>query len=359
MSQLNTINTIAFLKYPALLLTLGFSLISIIRNYQWNIRNTVLFILLSVIPVYLRLKYDNNVLVTIWLMYAAYNIPFSHIARKCIQAVLVVFVIVLLALMLGVVNDRLYDHDVQGASHTIAHDLGFSYYGFYAYPAMGLIVCLLYLWQYKLNLLRVLFVLSLSYCFYIFSTTRLQLYTCIGFFVLVLLIRRVPDKLLNLKVWQYVGFVLYPLLCYIIYYVSSDELLAYALENFSDINQITSGRLGLNQEAFRRYDVTLWGNNLEIIADPTASNYFFIDSGYLSVLLGSGLVFCCILLLIHSVLCYKLYKSKAFFLYFCMLLYAFLNLINGFMDYIFGSPALLLASSTISVIKDDLKQLKK
>lgn len=353
-TQLDYLDWTTVIKYITLLISVGFSMLRILHNYKWTRFRTIVFFTLFLISLYMRLQYKSNVLIIAMLIMAAYNIPFSHIVRMCIKTFVVVFAIVLLAVSVGLIEDRLYDRELDSFGRSFAHDLGFKYYSFYSYLGMGFVQCCLYLWRRRLNVVKILFLILFSYVFFLLSTTRLQLYACTAFIIAIFVLPHFPKKILDNKFLAVIAIVAYPLICFIQYYVSKYFILSLFYDGYDELNHAMSGRLSLNEEAFIRYDVNLWGNDLDFETEiRNAKYYFFIDSGYVSTLLGDGLVFTCIILLLYSILTYKIYKAKAYYLYIWILLYAILNISNGFLVAILENPILLLAFSDIKTIHDD------
>lgn len=343
------------IRYPTLILSVAFSLLSVSHNYKWNLFHTILFFLLFFIPLYLRLVYKSNVLISTMLILAAYNIPFSHIVRMCIKVLILVFFIVLSALALGIIEDRLYDRDVDLFEDGTAHDIGFRYYSYYSYLGMGFVQCCLYLWRNQLTFKKIFFLILFSYIVFILSSTRLQLLACVAFIIAIFTLPHIPKKILHNKLLAAIAIIAYPLICLLLYYVSKYFILSIFYDGYAELNQAMNNRLSLNEEAFLRYDVTLWGNDLEFDTSPRTKtkDYFYLDSGYLHVLLGDGLVFISIILLLYSILTYKIYKTRAYYLYLWMIIYAVLNISNGFLVSLLANPILLLALSDTKSIKDD------
>ena len=352
-SRLDYIDWTTIIKHVALLTSVGFSMLSVLHNYKWTRLRTIGFCLLFFIPLYLRVAYTSNVLISSMLILAAYNIPFSHIVRTCIRVLAIVWGIVLLALFSGMIEEQVYDRELESFGRHFAHDLGFKYYSC-SYLGMGFVQCCLYLWRKRLTLIKVAFLITFSYIFFLLFVTRLQLYACAAFIVAIVLLPHIPKKILNNKLLAALAIIAYPLICFILYYVSKYFILYYFYDGYDELNRAMSGRLRLNEEAFLRYDVTLWGNDLDLETKiRTAKYYFYIDSGYLHVLLGDGLVFISIILLLYSILTYKIYKARAYYLYIWILLYAILNISNGFLIDTLANPILLLALSETKVIHDD------
>ncbi len=343
------------IRYPTLILSVTFSLLSISHNYKWNLFHTILFFLLFFIPLYLRLVYKSNVLISTMLILAAYNIPFSHIVKMCIKVLIIVFFIVLSALALGIIEDRLYYRDVDMVKNNYAHDIGFRYYSYYSYLGMGFVQCCLYLWRERLNFRKILFLILFSYIFFVLSSTRLQLLACVAFIIALFILPYIPKKILHNKLLAAIAIIAYPLICLLLYYVSKYFILSIFYDGYAELNQAMNNRLSLNEEAFLRYDVTLWGNDLDFDTSPRTKtkDYFYLDSGYLHVLLGDGIVFISIILLLYSILTYKIFRARAYYLYIWIILYAVLNISNGFLVSLLANPILLLALSDTKSIKDD------
>lgn len=340
-------------KLSAFIISLGFSLLSILHNFKWTLYHKVAFALLFFIPLFLRIKYTSNILGSSMLIMAAYNIPFSHIVKSCIRVSVMVFAIVLVSMGLGVIEDRLYYRDVDNFENSYAHDLGFKYYSYYAYLGMGLVQCCIYLWRRHISFGQILFLILLSYLFFLVSSTRLQLYACIAFIVAIFAIPYIPQKILHNKLLAFIAIVAYPVICVILYFISKYFILSIFYDGYEALNLAMNNRLSMNEEAFMRYDVTLWGNDLEFDTTERTQDYFYLDSGYLHVLLGDGLVFIAIILFLYSILTYKLFRSRAYYLYIWILVYAILNISNGFLVSLLANPILLLAFSDTESISSD------
>jgi hypothetical protein len=254
---------------------------------------------------------------------------------------------------LDIIEDRRYYRDVDVFKNSYAHDLGFKYYSYYAYLGMGFVQCCIYMWRKHISLMQIVLLITLSYVFFLVSSTRLQLYACVAFIVAVFSIPYVPKKILHNYLLAFLAIIAYPVICVVLYFVSKYFLLSFFYDGYDDLNEVMNNRLIMNEEAFMRYDVTLWGNNLDFDTSERTTDYFYIDSGYLHVLLGDGLVFITMILLLYSVLTYKLFKSRAYYLYLWVLIYAILNISNGFLVALLENPILFLAFSDTKSISFD------
>ena len=344
---------VLYVKLGSFILSLCFSMLCILHNFKWTLYHKIAFALLFFVPLFLRIKYTSNVLGSSMLIMAAYNIPFSHIVKSCLKVLIFVFAIVLVSMGLDIIEDRKYYRDVDVFRNSYAHDLGFKYYSYYAYLGMGFIQCCIYMWRKHISLGQIVFLTALSYVFFLVSSTRLQLYSCIAFIVAIFSIPYVPKKILHNKLLAFLAVIAYPIICVVLYFVSKYFILSVFYDGYDELNTAMNNRLTMNEEAFMRYDVTLWGNDLDFDTSETTMDYFYIDSGYLHVLLGDGLVFILIILLLYSILTYKLFKSHAYYLYIWVLIYSILNISNGFLVAILENPILLLAFSDTKSISFD------
>lgn len=348
-SHLREIPFFDILKYLAYSIVILFSFKSIIENYTWDKFHIIFFGLLTIIPVFLYLKYGSIIILSTVLILAAYNIPYSHIVDICIKSILFCFSIVLVCLSMGIINDELFYRDVDFFERSYAHSLGFRYYAHYAYLGIGLVCCLVYKWRKRMTILRLVILFLISTSFFLLSSTRLQLYACVSFIVAVLFLQIIPKFLFRMKLMGLIAVIVYPLIC-IIVYISSKYRLLHLLNNYDDLNKMMSQRLRLNEEAFMYYDATLWGNKLEFNMDR-GKDYFYIDSGYLHILLGCGVVFMIILMLLYSILFFKTYKARNYVLSVFLLIYSFLCISNGLLLSLLANPIVLLALSDKKTIK--------
>lgn len=352
-SQLDYFSVFRIIKQFFFVVSVFSSFLSIIQNFKWNKYTIIGFALLTLIPIYLKLYNGSSVLVITMLILGAYNVPFRHVTKKFIQAIGIVFCIVILSMFLGIIEDRLYYRDVDNFENSFAHDLGFKYYSFYAYLGMGIVQCLIYLWRKHLGIARIALLLMISYVFFMLSSTRLQVYSCIAFIGCSLLLPYIPKLLFNNKLTGLLSLILYPGICFVLYFVSKYSILSLFLDNFADLNRMTTGRLRLNEQAFEYYDVNLWGNIMEFDTEAGSNTFFYLDSGYLHTLLEDGLIYTGLIMLLYSLLFYKVYKAKAYFLFIWLALYSLICISNGFLTSIMANPILLLAFSNVENISYD------
>lgn len=353
-SQLTYIHALDFIKYLAFFIITISSYASVALNFnKWSVFHKLMALVLTVISLFLYIRYNSQIFFSTCVLLAAYNISFEHITRICIISVILVFAIVLTALAFGFIEDTLFYRDVENFEKSYAHSLGFRYYSHYAYLGIGLVVCCLYQWRKKLSVIKVLLLLVIAIIFFLLSSTRLQFYGCCLFIGGVFLLPIVPKKLLSMKMAGLFTILVYPLLCIGIYIVSKYQLL-HLLGNYDELNRSLNGRLRFNEEAFYRYgyDANLWGNDLEFETADRVGAYFYIDSGFLHTLLGSGIVFTGLIMVLYSCLFYKVYKARNYILFIFLSIYSVLCLVNGLLFLLLANPIILLALSDVEVIEE-------
>ena len=350
LSQLDYYPLMLMIRKGLMLSTALFSSICIYRYFKWTFINIVLCIPMIIISLYERIVFSTNTIIIVLLMMASYNISFSHICKKTIIYILLGLTIIPLFSLLGIVEDRLYLRDVDGFSHDFAHDLGFKYYSYVSYLGLGLVICLLYIWHKKLNFVRLSLLFVIAYVLFYFSSTRLLFYSSILFIVVTKLLQYIPYSWIFNKMSLLLCLISYPFICIILYIVSKYMLLHIILSDFTTVNRMLSNRLSLNEEAFRRYDVNMFGCLLEEDASEFTSDYFFIDSGYLHALFQQGVIFTALLIITYMILIYKLYKSRQSLLFVWMFIFSIMNIVNGFMFDPLTNPIVMLSFSSLSVI---------
>lgn len=79
------------------------------------------------------------------------------------------------------------------------------------------------------------------------------------------------------------------------------------------LNRAMSFRLGLGQEAFKNYKITLFGQMMAW-NQGTTKNYFYLDSSYLSVLFNNGVVMLVFICILMNIVCTYGVKTKNYFL---------------------------------------------
>ena len=210
-----------------------------------------------------------------------------------------------------------------------AKNIGFYYYSAPAYLFMNIIVSILYLSKGQCSNWKFISLVLFSFIVFFLCATRLQLLVNIIMFIAYLVIYKTNWTYFTGKRWLFFSILSYPLMALLIYYAFSDSDF-FDKDLLFALNLIFNGRLYFNIEAFEKYDVLWNGNDVNTSTGTTLDDYFFIDCGYIDVLIRYGYLITILLLVFFSIAYYKIYRGKEAFLYFYMLLFVFTSFVNNF-----------------------------
>ena len=183
----------------------------------------------------------------------------------------------------------------------VAHCFGYSYYHHIPYKLYFIMLGVMKVKKKKMTWPEILMWATVNFIVFYFTTLRLTFY--LGFFSLMLYIILIKFDLfkINNKKIKSIMTLSFPLMfvgANLFYYFYNINNTVYA-----QLDLLTSGRLQLGREAFERYPINLFGNMIETSAASSTTRYFFIDSGYVYALLGYGVLFSIIVVIMYSCLC--------------------------------------------------------
>ena len=247
-------------------------------------------------------------------------------------------VTVIAAAFAGIAENRIFDHD--GAK---GQSLGFYFYSTYPYIFIFNMVTYMYL-RKKLSWLEIALFFGINFLIYYFSSLRLTFY--LGFIVLALYIVLIKLDFIQLRrgIIKLLAVLIYPATCMTMAVVVRTKNFHFGF--WAKANELFNGRLLLSQTGFQKYPVTLLGQNIEMqgvqYQKRSYTEYFFIDSGYIYSILGYGLFFTCMILLMHSLLYYRTCErnDKKCFIWLSAIL--IFNTVNNMFTSFAYNPLLLL-----------------
>ena len=303
---------------------------------QWN-RKKVGFIggilMLSFI---IAVMTDNVMLISYTLaVILAENMDFHRICKFIFVINFIFIAIVFLLCGLGVLNNNIYIH--KGKT---AYSMGFVYYSTLAYLVLFLSIIgyyLLYNRRKKLQKLYLIGCMIINYITYVITTVRLTFVCAILFLTLVILYEYTHFfryKNINMLIATFMYPLMFALSVILPFVYLNNPLLV-------KLDILLNGRLHFSHMAFERYDITLFGR--QIVADAGGFNekwqntYFFVDSGYVNLLIGCGVIFCIIVLAAYTLIARYAVKSnntKLFVWCLVVCIFSFVNnaLINSIMN---------------------------
>lgn len=255
----------------------------------------------------------NYIFVRCLFLLCASATEFKKIVKVSLISSLVPLLIVILMSQIGYLPDYVFNHD--GAA---AHSLGFPYYSKAPYILLYCIIEYMYIKNNNLSWFKLILVLMINYVTYKITTLRLSFYLFMIAWILFVLLVKLNLADLRKGRKKYIVCSFYPLA----FIVTVWSALHFNMQEkfWREMNALLSGRLELSNTAFKKYPITLFGQHIEMqgnqyhVINP---NYFYIDSGFIYSLLGYGLIFTILTILIYSYLfkfsCEK--NDKAMFIW--------------------------------------------
>lgn len=326
------------------LLSVLSSLLSMVLNFKYDsIFRIFIFAALIIFSFYFHFGLEYKIMPNILLIIAASHIRVNHIMRALFFSIVFCMLFMLLMVSLGLVNNYNMTRDFMSGS---AYNLGFQHYSGFSLRFIALFYLFLYVNRNKLTWAKILFISLTSLIVFLYTVTRLQLLSCFSILVLYICYYKFHFINFNRSKYRYISLLIYPFAIIIYYLVLT---VSYVVDNeyFGVINEGVNGRLDFSLLAFEKYDVTLFGQIIEMLgareAEGSFNNYFYIDSGYVYWLLALGLFFSTFILLSYIVIIYRSYKHQNFGVFAIMVVMAFANLSNDFFTTFFmGFPLIIL-----------------
>ena len=307
----------------------------------------LLFILGVAVVVALHSDY-SSLLVTIVLIISARRVKFNRIVRTILFVSVAFSVSQFFLSQIGIIEDYTFNRFI-GGEYTEAHALGFKHYIFLGAFCMSLTMIYVYL-RDNITFFEMIILLALNYYLYRLHTTRLAFLISVLFLICVYLSQKIRFSFASKMVRRIVALV--PYICFVGTWII---LYLYSTKRFMLINEIfstTNARLSQSAIALGRYGITLFGRNIlqigmtdTLYGSETSSSY--IDSGYVFMLLGYGVVFSLIYLFLLSKVFVYLYERKSIVmcLWFGAMLVA--SVVNNFLFDIVNNPILFCIPASL------------
>lgn len=247
--------------------------------------------------------------------------------------------IVVIPALLGVIPDDIYYHgDMK------AHCLGFAYYS--NIPYIVLMETIMIYWLIRSKKAELLF-LILSFpvhiLIYKICTVRLVLYVYILFIMSISIIGIIKKKKKQHKILNCIATVLYPVTAALVVMASFQYKSSSLL---SALNIIINYRLKFNLQGFEQYGISLFGQKIvsaeEYIDENFVNHYFYIDCGYVYMLIGYGLLLFVVIMLMYTLLSrYAAVNNDVKLMSWCFTICVF-SIINNIMFNTALNPLLIL-----------------
>lgn len=321
----------------------------------WNRRTILVSVLAIFIVLQVAVITDSNILfIYILALVVSKTDTFDKICKFLFWLNLSLLIAVFFLYGIGILHDEITVND--GVN---AHSLGFAYYSSPAYTVLFLTILGYYLYSGRIHTFKriTFYILSAiaNYGIYKLTTVKLTL-----FIYLILLVLIVFAEYLNLiqkvKLNKAIGTIMYPLmfgLSIVLPFIYNRSQL------FVKLDAALNGRLYFSFLGFTRYKIRLFGNM--IVTDGGGfdeywhNTYFYIDSGYVRLFLGYGIILCTAILFVYIMVSRyaAIHKNTKLFIW-CILVCIFGFINNPFVDIILN-PLLFVTVPVFHEIRAERK----
>ena len=252
---------------------------------------------------------------------------FEKIVKTVFVAASLGVLLIVAMSLIGIIPDYTYDH--HGMT---AHSLGFYYYSTIPYYLLFLLLMYIYLRKNKLKICEIIALFLIQLLSYRVFTVRLAFISGIGVVCLSLLIIKWKLFSINNSIVKYISVMLFPLAEIFSIYIGKN----YSASNarWAAIDSFLTNRLSQASIAFAQYSIKFLGQQIEMHGSAAialglySGAYFFIDSGYVFLILVYGLVFTAVVMTIYSFLMLKAckYNNKQLYIWLItVLMFSFIN----------------------------------
>lgn len=273
---------------------------------RWSWEKAIIILLFGLLfwGVYQR-SMDPSFFYYFVFVMGAKNVPFKKILKMFLYLEAGIIIITLIAAWAGWITSlTIGRHD----EATIRLALGMIYPTDFAARAFYLLVTYALYRDFKFNLPEYIGAIALTFTMYFVTDTR------VDFILMLLLIILVAVKS---QVFRFISFLNYQRISVLTFaFIMMNIVLAYLYHSTNPIlrlaNKALSGRLTYGHEAFKRYNVTLFGQIIPQVGNGGvhhgAFDYFFIDVSFIRVLMMLGF-FCFVVLLYFMWYLFKRYEQ--------------------------------------------------
>ena len=271
----------------------------------------------------------------------------DHAVKDWLISTVAALATILILCAVGVLPDYIFRYE----SGRACHCLGFIYYSFFPFLVFLCSVAFIYLKKDAVRFYHYVLVALVNVLMYRLSTLRLTFLLTFFFIILDCLLMKLKRLDLNRKSFMIFSFLLYPLGTVVTYFMMANFNPADA--GWASLNGILHDRPILMHEGYLRYSVTLFGTRFDMLGNGALwtvpeGQYFYIDSGFAYSLLGYGLIFTFVAVLLYSVIYVYSCRTnnKHLFAWLsCVLLFTMMN--NIWVDVPYN-PALLFSFAALT-----------
>lgn len=329
----------------------AFFLLSFVRD-KYKIKNFVSIILIGIV-IFLSTAIMHNIAFGLYglSVIVSIHIDIREIVKKSVINNIIFLLIVIIPALLGLIPNDIYHR-----GNTVAYGLGFVYYSNMAYIVFMSTIAIYWLIKSK-KVERFFLILSVPVHILVYkiSTVRLVFYLYIVFLVCAFAVDKIKKRKRH-KFLLWIATVMYPTMAA---FIIVSTFMYEKSKVLSAFNVAINYRLNFNLQGFQKYGVKLLGQEIknvaEYIDDKFINHYFFIDCGYVYMLIGYGAILFIIIMMIYILLArYAVIKNDVKLFCWCVVICIF-SIINNIMFNTALNPLLIIG---LNLIINDYSTLK-
>lgn len=258
--------------------------------------------------------FENGTLFIIPFCYLLSGCKIDDILSKYSAATFCAVFFVILLSKIGIIDNHIFTN--YATIIKVRHGLGFIWTTFGPNMFLSAVLAFVAYKREKISFVELLILFFVNIYFYM-QTKTLAVFICVIlclFFIFMSKFTKICYLFFKRKIieiiFSHFAFItaIFTILFQIYYNMNvSDSVI------LNTLNRVTSFRLGLGQEAFSRYKITLFGQMITW-SQGTAKNYFYLDSSYLSVLFNNGVIMLGFVCFLMNIVCTYGIKRQNYFL---------------------------------------------
>ncbi|MDO4614327.1 MAG: hypothetical protein Q4B15_01735 [Lachnospiraceae bacterium] len=294
----------------------------------------------------------TSLLLAVSLAVSGEGIPFRKMVRHLLFGEIFWTAVIMLSCFVGILQDYTFPH-AQAFEGAIAHSFGFKYYSLWGNLVLAFVMMWAFLRGKRVTWAEILLGFVLNYGLYRLHTTNLPYYICTASLIAVIIISKFGFQFRG-RFWKYAG-ILAPWLLF------AATALIFILHQRGIFTIDRSkhytlwSRFNYTQQAIDKYGIHLFGSDIKMLGNTKlmygqAESSFYIDSGYMYILLAYGICMAVILLFMYSVIMRYISLKQESFLYAWVIVYLVMDIINNYTIDIYNIPVILLFASAFALL---------